>query len=119
MKGIIRFSMFIAAELYIGLQIYNAAILKSFTTVGPRGGGNLVSLESEPVSFWVASICALVLFLLLGWFIVIEVCFEVDKKIKEFGGNYNINTLKAIIRSWRNTTNNKIKRDRRSRRPRI
>ena len=119
MKGTITFLAFIATELYLGLQIYNAAILKAFTTVGPRGGGNLVSLESEPVIFWVALICALALFLLLGWVVLIEVCFWVDKKIKEFGGNYNINTLKAIIRSWRNTTNKKIKRDRRSRRPRI
>ena len=118
MRGAISFLVFVAAELYLSLQLYNAATFKAFTKVG-RGNNRLVSLESEPIIFWLALIVVLVFFLILGWIIIMEICLRIDNKFKEFGGNYNINTVKAIIRSWSNTTNNKIKRDRRKRRPLI
>jgi hypothetical protein len=88
-----------AAWFYISFQIYIG-----FTTGELNGIGRsarLVSQQQEPIWFYFV-MCATILFnLVLLFFFLYSLFVIIDRKVKAYGGNYNINTFKAIIRGLR------------------
>ena len=93
---------------YLSFKIYKAFTIGEFTSPFCRGSscGAVVSLVESPVEYW----SILILMICIASIIVIGVVFvgvifvreKMVEKVRAFGGNYNKNTFKAILRSlWK------------------
>ena len=89
-KKVLAFLVWFAVSVYLTYQLWSA-----FTSGVIRGRrAYIFTLQDDPILFSISVIICiafLVLITVMGW-------HSVDYKVKQFGGNYNINTFKAIAR---------------------
>jgi hypothetical protein len=89
--------LFFAFSCYLFYQAFCGIIFGEFMFPS-RSGSEFVSFEESPFSF----IPKLGFTVLLAFVFLIVVLFDVhariDKKVKAYGGNYNLNTFKAILK---------------------
>tara|TARA_R110001599_G_scaffold304498_1_gene510770 strand:- start:832 stop:1146 length:315 start_codon:yes stop_codon:yes gene_type:complete len=97
LRKVLGFIGWLLAGIYFVYQCIHA--FTAGEIVGRRG--SLYTYQDEPIMFFIALVLCLIL--LLG--VVFLGCFTIDKKVKQFGGNYNFNTFKAIVRGQRNKSN--------------
>jgi hypothetical protein len=85
--------------LYISFQLY-----LGFTTGVLNGIGRsarLVSKQDEPLWFYFVMAATIMFNLVILVLFLYSMFSAVDRKVKAYGGNYNINTFKAIFRGLR------------------
>ena len=87
--------LFIAGWFYINYQIYMGVATGEFNPIGK--GVGLVSYDESPIWFYITigitTIFSVICSVLILWFMY----SAFDRKVRAYGGNYNINTFKAIL----------------------
>jgi ABC-type multidrug transport system permease subunit len=76
--------------IWVVYSLYSAAVLGSI--VGLKG--RIFTFTDDPVFFLFTLFLYIVFFALYG----VSIANLVNKKMKKYGGNYNLNTLRAMIR---------------------
>jgi len=98
-KGYITSIIFIGGWFYINYQIYLALATGEFNPIGK--GVRLASYSESPIWF-VISLGFTIAFSLIGLALVVwSARNAIDRRVRSYGGNYNINTFRAILRGWR------------------
>jgi len=91
--------LFLGGWFYINYQIYIGVTTGAFNPIGK--GLSLASYDVSPIWFYITigltTIFSVICSALTLWFI----CSAIDRKVRAYGGNYNFNTFKAIIRGIR------------------
>ncbi|GAB1266718.1 hypothetical protein [Aurantivibrio infirmus] len=92
-------ALFIGGWFYINYQIYLGLTTGKFNPIGK--GVSLASYEASPVWFYI-SIGLTILFSVICTALIFWFFFSaINRKVKAYGGNYNENTFKAILRGLR------------------
>jgi len=98
-KSCITSTIRIGGWFYVNYIIYLALVTGEFNPIGKSV--RLVSYGESPIWF-VISLGFTVAFSFI--FLVLVVCSArdmIDRKVRSYGGNYNLNTFRAIMREWR------------------
>jgi uncharacterized membrane protein len=88
--------IFFGIWCYINYQIYIGMTTGIFNPFGK--GIRLVSYSESPIFFCFSMGVTIIFSLIFMALIVSSIYSVVDRKVRAYGGNYNINTFKAIIR---------------------
>ncbi|GAB1266716.1 hypothetical protein [Aurantivibrio infirmus] len=97
-KHLISSVVFVGGWLYINYQIYLGLTTGEFNPVGR--GVSLVSYEASPVWFYI-SIGLTIFFSVICAALILRFLFStINSKVKAYGGNFSINTFKAILRGF-------------------
>ncbi|WP_411992150.1 hypothetical protein [Agarivorans sp. DSG3-1] len=91
--------LFLGGWLYINYQIYLGATTGEFNPIG-RGVG-LVSYDASPIWFYITIGLTIIFSVIYSALILWFVHSAIDRKVRAYGGNYNANTFKAILRGLR------------------
>ena len=91
--------LFLGAWLYTNYQIYIGVTTGEFNPIGK--GQGLVSYEASPIWFYITIGITILFSVLCSALIICAVCSAIDRKVRAYGGNYNLNTFKAILRGLR------------------
>ncbi len=84
---------------YINYQIYMGFDTGEFNPIGK--GVGVVSLDESPIWFYIAIGVTIIFSVLCSALILWSICNTLDRKFRAYGGNYNLNTFKAILRGLR------------------
>ena len=99
MKSVLSSMLALCGLFYFNYQIYIGVTTEKFNPIGK--GQGLVSYEASPIWFYITigitSLFSVLCTVLIMWFI----CSAIDSKVRAYGGNYNLNTIKAILRGLR------------------
>jgi len=91
----------------LGRHLFNFSVLitilflliRAIISGEGRLGTAVVKYVESPISYTVSIILMVTILLLWVYLIGSEALNSIDKKVKAFGGNYNINTFKAILKN--------------------
>jgi ABC-type uncharacterized transport system permease subunit len=98
-KNVLFSILVLGGCFYINYQIYLGVTTGEFNPVG-RGQG-LVSYEASPLWFYLTIGITILFSVLCTALIMSFFCSAIDSKVRAYGGNYNLNTFKAILRGLR------------------
>lgn len=86
---------------YINYQIYLGLTIRELNV--PLGRSrHIISHVESPIEFWVCFTSTVMLSLAFCLFVLFNIYLNVDEEVKAFGGNYNVNTFRAIFRKrWK------------------
>ena len=89
--------------IFYTLVLFTAAYLTYLAIIsGEARIRTLVFVYSENPIMYVVAIIIMLVIIVFGFYVFgSEVFDSIDKKVKAFGGNYNINTFKAIFRNFK------------------
>lgn len=88
--------LFIAGWFYINYQIFMGVTTGEFNPIGR--GVSQVSYDESPIWFYI-TIGLTIIFSVFCLAIILWFMFNsFDRKVKAYGGNYNTNTFKSILR---------------------
>lgn len=90
MKKVFEYLFWSAASVYLLYQLWSAFSLGVIR--GRRA--NIFTFQEDPIFFVISVIICIALF---GVVAVIG-CHGIQRKVMQFGGNYNLNTFKAMAR---------------------
>jgi len=88
--------LLLSACIFFGLQIYKAFTTVTFFIYGKAS--RFIEFGETPIMFSLFLLTYIVLFIIFFGLIIYPLFTWVDHQFKAYGGNYNLNTLKAIIR---------------------
>jgi len=85
--------------LYVSFQIYLGLTTGEINGIGRSA--RLISKQEEPIWFHFVMGATILFNLVLLALFLYSLFTVIDRKVKAYGGNYNISTFKAIIRGLR------------------
>lgn len=88
--------LFLGGWFYVNYQIYVGVTTGKFNPIGK--GVGLVSYEVSPIWFYITIGLTIIFSLLCLALIIWFICRAIDRKVRAYGGHYNLNTFKAILR---------------------
>lgn len=99
MKHVLSSMLALCGWFFINYKIYIGVTTGEFNPIGK--GQGLVSYEASPIWFCITMGITVLFSILCTALIVWFVCSAIDSKVRAYGGNYNLNTFKAILRGLR------------------